>query len=331
MYSQTMDEMLDISVAHDGRKRDMVAHPSYMEFDERGDLFVGDLFNRAGSLALTPWAAQQVCDWLKTPWSYLRRCPGELRAQNWNSWLRAQERERLVRAYGGVCRAVLSNEYSPVASSKIIKGAMTLVDDMPYKLVRSYVTPDILYLKIAMDGRQGGDGIGPLYIGCFIMNGEIGNRRLVVAPFVQRTSCENSVMYVDGGISQVHRHLSQERILYLLTTGIAEALHVADDMVDNMLRASREQMPQLRQVVEALRRQRDLPDSIEGDILIGSEGHKSLLGLTYGVSYAAHANPDISDDARIDLECLAGELLMGGADDLFERAARAHYQELDIA
>jgi hypothetical protein len=142
---RTIDDLIEMSDSYDQNKFDIVAPPERMAFNDNGDLAVSDLFHNPTPLALTPWAAQQVCSWLKTPWSYLRRCLGGLRADNWNEWLGHKEKARLVRGYGGTCRALVSGEYSPVYSTEVMARTRDMLGgNMPYELVRPYVSADTL-------------------------------------------------------------------------------------------------------------------------------------------------------------------------------------------
>jgi hypothetical protein len=289
-------------------------------------------------LELTDHALYQACSKLapsvygkgttrNLPFDYIKAIRPEVRAYVLNEHLTRAEGDWMVRAYDDKCRAVLSGQYSAIGNSELLEVLETVVSasSNPSSLTKtSEVTPDTLNARIIFknvtapngDGRNGDWGMG-VYIG----NGETGLRRLRVLPLIQRHSCQNSII-VDqgkGAVEFVHRGSAQTKRI-LVHSAMAEILPFAAKLLEKMIIAEGEKLPDFSEVLDGLAEQYHWEDATKTKVAIGCEGQETRAGLVNGITYAAHecfANPD--DVA--DMEVLGGTILLAPGS-VFHKAVR---------
>lgn len=298
-----LNDLLETSLGHDKHKRDYVSNTHDIRFELNSINLPGALFSPPASLGMNDHALQQACTKLgPPPYRYMKECPPILKAANLNHWREELRKAWMVRAYGDTARAVLSPDYSPISNSFVIQQVMETVTG-PYKLMRPYVDPDTLHLKIIVADDTGGNH----GIGAYIGNGETGNRQIRVTPLIQRHSCENSIIAVDGGWSQRHWKVSPEYVAGSIKEKIGHALGVAADLLGELVKAQMDQIPSFTKVVDQLAKDKGILP-YKDLILMGSETEQNRMGLVHGLSFAAkHADPELA----VDLESMAGALLMG--------------------
>jgi len=304
----TLSELIDLSTELDQNKADYLARVGDIDFDDQARIVVPDnLFNASTPLELTDWALHQVCEKLgPPPYDYMKRCPLSLRAYNLNHWrANGNGKTWFVRAYGEKARAVLTPDYTPVLSTKVLEMTQELLGTTPYRLVRPYVDADTLHVKISVADTKGDN----YAIGAYIGNGEIGNYMLRIFPFLQRHSCTNSIIYQEGGFEQRHFHVTPAFIWGALKEKIGQAIGMATEMLDHIVRAEAENIPDLAHVIANLCKDKGLSQPVHDLILIGSESQNTRFGLVNGLSFAAHHMEDV--DLAIRLESMAGAILMG--------------------
>lgn len=306
-----LGKLLGLSTGMDEKKTDYISDLEDIWFSNDADIVVtnpayGDM---AVSLTPTDWALRQICDKLgPPPAKYMKRCPRHLRAENLNYWLGGMPQGYwFVRAYGENCRAVLSRQYVPIANTAVLTHAQQLLDGMGHWLIDPYVSPDTLHVKIGMAQGPG----GAYAVGAYLGNGEIGNRSFRILPFVQKTSCSNSIIYAEGGFVQRHVSVTKAFVYGALKEKLGQAFGLAANVLERMVMAEAEKIPEIAKVVDHICRQHNLSQAVKDNILLGTEGEKTRMGLVNGISFAAHAS-DLSMESQIDLETLAGAQLIGG-------------------
>lgn len=273
------------------------------------------LFSGGTTYSLTDWALQQTCNKLgPPPKRYIDQCPGWLQANNLNYW-RDQlpsDRQWLIRAYGGNCRAVLSDSYSSLHNHQILQWLQEYGAD-GYPLIRPYLDPDTMHLKVMITSKDAGRGLGEYGFGAYVGNGEIGNRAIRVLPFVQRTSCTNSIIFNEG-LVLVHRFRTPKMVEAEVKQAIGDSLRVATDKIEAIWQAAIDEMPKLSDVVTRLCKEKGLNEEIQHNILIGTEGYRTRMGLANGLSWAAHQQDN--HELMIDMETWAGAVI-ASPDSLF--------------
>ncbi len=275
------------------------------------------------------------------PFDYLSAIPQDLLAQNLNRHLvNGNGSKYLVRCTGsgdeerGTVRAILdanypggADEHGDFENTQYLKVVQSFIDEQPdnypdLKLVRPYVGADEIGIKISWrDVNPLRDDKGGSYgIGTFIGNSEIGTGKLKILPFVQRTTCENSIIYTrDSGIELIHRG-SFAAIRTQFKAAIGKALHAAADVLDKFIEAEYEQIPDFDAVLSGLALQHGWSEPVKVSVAVGTEGKQTRAGIVNGVTYAAHSSSIIEPLKQIEMEMLGGELLMVPARD-FEQAA----------
>ena len=335
-----VDQFLDRSLEFDQHKADFVKPAQVCQFDETSRLTMpADMFGLAASaipLLPTDWAWRQIFAKLGStvfgsgtnkvlPFDYLLALKPELRAYVLNEHLGRASGEWMIRAYGDTCRAVLSSQYAPIGNSEVldILRAISTSTSQPYSLTRSSeVTPDSLNVRIIWKNvttPQDRGGNSDWGIGTYIGNGETGNRKLRVLPLIQRGSCQNSIIVNKelGGIELMHRgSVSTKRVLMKST--LMEVLPFAAELLERMIEADDQEIPDFADVLKGLTKQYGWSDETATNVAMGTEGKDTRAGLVNGVTFAAHSIAD--PDERTDLEMLGGALLMA-SDSLFYRAA----------
>ena len=316
-----MNNLIEMSQKYDEHKTDFLVGANQIQYDQDTcEMYVpAGLLNGVTPLTPTDWALQQLCTKLgPPPLKYMLQCPGHLRATNLLHWTRKQpdEKKWLVRASGNAARAVLSDRYSPISNTKMLEVTQEVLGDISHTLITPHLDADTLHLKVRMAATNGDDyGVG-VYIG----NGEIGNRKVRVLPFIQRNACTNSIIYPEGGFVQAHIHVTIAFIWGAVKEKMGQAFGVAAEMVERMVRAEMEKIPDLGDVIRGIVKQTGLSQEVQDNIFIGIEGKKTRAGLVNGLSYAAsHGNLGI--EAQINLETMAGAILAEEGS-LFAMAAR---------
>lgn len=342
MNSTTIQNLLDQSREQDEHKSDYIAHPHNIQFDPACTMQIqsGGLFAN-GMTQLTPndWAYRQMFQKLGTtvfgkgvnktlPADYLFALRPDLRAHVLNDHLRNYPNgDWFVRAYDDTCRAVLSDRYAAIANTELLNilNAVTTESNTPSALTASStVTPDSLNVRIIWKDVHRGDdrnGNGNWGIGVAITNGETGQRRLRGLPLLQRHSCQNSIVG-DGSVSGfefTHRGSVQTKMI-VVKSAMQEILPFAAEMLEKMIAAEGQVIPDFSDVLAGLAMQYGWDDNVTTSIAVGTEGYTTRAGLVNGITHAAKLYED--PDARMDMEILGGRILVAN-DSIFGRAAYA--------
>ena len=304
-----LDSLVTTACTYDQDKFDQHHLARALVYNNHGEMVLpGDgLFPTEQSLPLTPWARSQICQRLKIPYRYLKRCPGLVQAQNLNHWQRQlpPDKQWLIRSHAGRARAILSDQYSIVNNSSILQTIQELLTHVNFQLIRPYLDVDQLHLKLTTNQTHDGN----YRIGCYVSNNEVGGGAIIVAPFIQRTVCTNSIIHVEGGIRRAHYRLQPGFVKALLKHEIGSALQASSQMLDNVVAAETDNIPDIADIVADISKRKGFSNQLQADILLGTEGERTRMGLVNGLSFAAHASEELPVETRIGLEILAGALL----------------------
>ena len=333
---QELEQMIETSTLYDQYKVDYIDHAREFMFND-GAMLVppGNMMvENPPPLMLTLWAWNQVFSKLgpavfghgsgkSLPSDYLLTIPPDLLATNLNRHLNnANGREWMVRAFQNIGRAILSSDYSRIPNTELLQAINLAVDaeasSFPdLELVRPYIDADDLNLKILWK-----DITGTNYgIGAYMGNGEIGNRKFRILPFIKRTSCNNSIiMNSENGLELIHRG-SPRSMMVQIKAAIGNIFNLSAGAVDLMIEAEGEKIPNFADVIEGLSEKYGWSEEITNNAMLGTEGQQTRAGLVNGVSYAARELEKSND--QIDMEILAGTLLTMDPNKL-NRIARIH-------
>lgn len=313
MDTDTLEQLIERSETFDQNKHDFKVKPSEAGF-QGGRFVTTSMFGQRTYYSVEDYALGQAATHLNVPVGYLRRCPTQLQDTNLNHWLWSQRGERgkdrpwLIRTDSDRVRSFLSDVYAPIGNTDILTIASELLQQNNYKLIRPNLTRDDLHLRVVVIDDVGPDGNYGL--GAYIQNGEIGNRMLSVAPFLMRTSCTNSTVWMKHAWEQRHAHVSTAYLRASLKEHLGRAFAVADTMLENVIKAEEDRIPDLNKVIKELAAKHKLSDDQRTLIQLGSENNWSRMGLVNGLTFMAQRLDDYDEELKI--EALAGEILGGG-------------------
>lgn len=322
----TLAELVELSAGYDSRKVDFRV-PAIDVSYSMGSMVVpmrlpsGEVVGHE-LVGFEDGALEQAAGLLGIPPRYLLDCSPELRSANMQEWQerryggdkKRKSQEWFVRGWrdpitGEInARAVLTGEYKEYGNTEFLKVADHYIAGSDVQIVRPWVSRDGLYVKILAYTPPD----DPDYAwGVVLKHGETGNYQVAVAPFLQRHSCENSIVWSDGGFTHKHRWVSQAWLNGTIMEKIGAALRKTAMLHERMVAAAMESIPSFASVVNDLCKKHGLNGEMHDAVLVGSEGKQTVQGLVNGLSFAAHRTKiDTKDTMR--LEEMAGNFLMAG-------------------
>jgi hypothetical protein len=336
---------VDKSAQYDQYKADFTAPIRDITYNDAAELVLpsDNILGQMKPLPIDDWAFGQVCTKLGgLPRRYLQRCPDWLRSEQLNYW--QEQRGKFVdknkadggrmsenwfiRTYKDSVRATLTDHYAPLGNTELLEVVRDLAveSDLHGKMIRPYIGPHEMHLRMMTDDRDNGNYGTGVYIG----NGEIGNRRISIFGVVQTTSCTNSQIITEGGLIRKHMFMTTEELKYMVHVAIGKAFEVSDKMWKNFAVAERKKLPSLTDTLDMLRKKHNLSKEVRDAALAGSNNSHTVKGVIDGLSFAAHSVEGLSQKDRVDLETMAGAIL-ADPNDLFGAAARmAKLQEVEV-
>jgi len=340
MDVDVLEGLIETSAQHDARKHDHTADAQALRFDGDAKLLVPPtLMGYLPPLVMTEWADRQLYAKLgpvvfgrgsskALPYDYLSALEPDLRADVLNRHLTAAgDRRWLVRGYDASARAVLDSGYPIVSNTELLEALEGLIKHERGKFpglqfVRPSVTADDLNVKIVWRNvdPDGAGGNPPFGLGCYLGNGEIGNRRIRLWPLVQKHSCTNSIIVDhDEGLTLTHRG-SLAGIMVLIKAAMGRVFRASAEALDRLILAESERIEDLSDVLDGLSVKYGWRDEVRDAVAFGMEGRQTRAGLVGGITYAAHAVFDDPNE-QADMEVLGGRVLMADGG-LFAAAVR---------
>lgn len=290
-------------------------------------------------LDLTPWATTQLCQRLRMPTAYFRRCPTPLQDAQVNHWLQARagvdpeeetdwpvsdvetdttERRWLLRCKHGTLRAILSERYACFDHPALLEAMAGTVNGR-FQVDWCALSEDSLHVRLldptltreALPGDR-------LMAGLHIANSEVGKRAVTVDALVYRLVCQNGLVRLVKGKSllyQRHVALSPDRFQTALAEAVTEALMQSSGFMERLVMATTTPVPDMDKMLLSLAQRWSLPkamqESIRDGLLQSPAGQQeTLYGLVNAVTRAAQT---LNADDRHALETLAGTLLDEGS------------------
>jgi len=180
-----------------------------IEFGSLNEMWIGGV-----GVEVLPQAQRLLANRLRTPFSYLDRCPAELQAQNLNYWLEQERKDRntFFCRFNGErqVRAVFTDRYTAIDNREILSKMIELRFG-PEQEVQYMLDDGMMVVKVPEYGRSFEvalkDAIVP---GISIGNSEIGFLSFCIECFFLRCICTNG-MVVPVSIGQSRfKHISRK-------------------------------------------------------------------------------------------------------------------------
>jgi len=292
---------------------------------QQGRLFYAQmsLANFPQGLEMTPWATTQLCQRVKVPTDYYRRCPAFLQDAQVNHWLWKLGDENddgedwLLRMKGDKLRGILSRKYTRLDNTEVAKTVESLCKER-FQVEWLAVTDESLHLRLidptlSRNVLPGDRVCAGIHIG----NSEVGKRAVTVDALVWRLVCQNGLIRLVKGKSllyQRHIHLSKPMLSQALGNAISEALVQSTGFMERMSQATAETIPKMEEVIMALSSSWGLSsvtsDKVKHTLSTEPFGQQeTLYGLVNAFTQTAQT---LNPDDRYSLEVLSGTLLEKG-------------------
>ena len=225
---------------------------------------------------------------------YLRHpsLPNELFQFNMEYWRKAYKGRNpawLVRVFESQVRGVLTAGYPIFQNSTFLEALMEFCNDLNYRVKRSYVDADSMYVKLLWppdnDDRGGAywddeiAGNPPYRVGVACVNNEIGGGKIKILPLIQRGHCDNSIVIANDGWEQSHNLRTGrggfDTPVEFIRAGVKANLGVvfgqSMERLNDILKADTDAMPNPAEVVEAVCKSRGYSQEIMNLVMIGTE------------------------------------------------------------
>lgn len=338
-----LDEVRDHVQADSLGAWDTYASRDQLAFKD-GQLAFDDKLGVERRLTPTNWATGQLCSRLGIPAPYFRKCPPVLQDVQANYWLREADRlsetreaedkskRWMLRAKGETLRAVLSERYSPLDNSELLDALMPTLSAR-YRVDWFALADEGLHLRIVDPDRA--REVLPddeLSVGIHISNSEVGFRSVTVDALIYRLVCKNGLIRLVKGRSlmrQRHVHLARPRLLASLEEAVASAWNEAEGFLGQVKRTTLMPVDDVEGTIERLGERWHLPKPVQDDVLLSLRREPAPVQETvYGVVNAlTNVAQRLSDEARYDMEVLAGHVAEQGVGAYAPKRPKARQSE----
>lgn len=236
----------------------------------------------------TELARRQLAEKLKVPFAYFERMREQQPAlldRNINTWLGAEDDNRMIRTLDGKVRAVLSSRYRRLDNFDLAEHILPVLQRLPGARFESVELTDTrMYLKVVTPAVEYEVAPGDIVqAGVVVSNSEVGCGSLAVQPLIYRLVCSNGLIASDRSMRKTH-------IGKTLEAG-EEAVSVFK--VDTLLADDRAFFLKVRDVVEAAVSEatfRQIGDKLQKTLGIRLTGDPvktvAVLGNRYGFNEA---------------------------------------------
>lgn len=289
-------------------------------------------FEQAGQkrfLTMTMGAEQKLARELGVPGDYLVRCSPELRAQNINEWLNKADdgvrgMKRMWRTQDSRVRGVVSSGYERIwHGSDVVDGLIALGTRFQHhatwlsdkRLDVAMYDPE---LALSVDG---GPGVGKLYLGFHVTNGETGEVRFRYNVFLFGAICCNYNIwnyhnveegstrhYGERAVREALRNMKTAALRVRESAGEATAM-VKDAQGDVMLGAGQD----TEKLIDAIRKMgvtKKVADMAIDKARQDFGGDVTRWSLTQGLTFVSQALPVAQ---RFDVDAASGKILAKAA------------------
>jgi len=320
-----LDDLVERARVMDSHKVDFTEPAATLQMDDAFLLRVGNvapmplrdsaemqMYGRLGPVAFGSGTKKAL------PADYLRVLPPNIRATAVNHHLGQAKKDWFIRTYKGGCRAILHDGFTDISNLELLELVQEGVAARPTQdmaLVRPYLSPDSLNLRVLYKNVGGVDprtGQREWGWGTIISNGETGDHKIKVMPFIQRGSCTNStVVNTDESVEFIHKG-SRELKLLAIMKAIQESLKVGAEVLQRMIAAHSEPVPDFEDVLAGLARKYGWDKNTGSAVAVGTHGDRTIGGIVDGVTEAAWRTR--VGDAQTEMEMVGGEILQASPD-----------------
>ena len=217
-YGRKLDELAMELMRRQESAKDFIADTRLMHFDADANGAMLSLNNGSGTtmiFGINEIAHDQIGDALGIPDKYydkMRKDNPSLLAQNVNSWLQIEPKERMVRTLTSetegnrFVRAFLSKQYRRIDNFEVAQTVLPIIADMPEARVESCdITDSKMYIKVVNPRLTTEVTPGDIVqSGILISNSEVGTGSLTVQPLVYRLVCKNGMVVNDAATKRRH-------------------------------------------------------------------------------------------------------------------------------
>jgi hypothetical protein len=280
-----------------------------------------------GSFLLNDWSTAQLAQKIGIPVKYIKNCPPDLQALNFNYWLQNSEDAnkeynfRLRRDSSiSLIRGVMTSRYSPFDDHEILEILNRIfTKHMGNTDVEWFYRDETgFHLRILVNELQSTigntiDGRPDIHkVGLHITNSEVGKGSIRVSPLVWRLVCTNGlVSWKSAGevFTQRHIGLDSEQMYVNIAAAVTESISDGINMIKNLVEAKKvtlsNPLATMRKYAESQQFSKKLTDTIEANFSI--EPDNNVFGVVQAITRAAQL---YEVDRRVELESLANTFLL---------------------
>jgi hypothetical protein len=281
---------------------------SEIEFSSLNEMWIGGV-----GVEVLPQAQRLLANRLRTPFSYLDRCPAELQAENLNYWLEQERKERntFFCRFNGErqVRAVFTDRYTAIENREILSKMIEL-NFRPEQEVQYMLDGGMMVVKVPDYGKSFNvvlkDTVAP---GISIGNSEIGFLSFCIECFYLRLICTNGmVMPVSVGQSRF-KHVSR-RAFEALPETIRQVAESSNRQQAQMVISVNTPVHNPIQTIESFNKRFALTQA-EGEMVKASfaqEPGETMWDVIQAYTGSARA-PELTVEAAYRLERVGGQIL----------------------
>jgi hypothetical protein len=281
---------------------------SEIEFSSLNEMWIGGV-----GVEVLPQAQRLLANRLRTPFSYLDRCPSELQAQNLNYWLDQERKERntFFCRFNGQrqVRAVFTDRYTAIDNREILSKMIELRFG-PEQEVQYMLDNGMMVVKVPEYAKSFEVALKDAVVpGLSIGNSEIGFLSFCIECFYLRLVCTNGlVVPVVAGQSRF-KHVSRKAFEALPET-IRQVAESSNHQQAQMVISVNTPVHNPIQTIESFNKRFGLTQT-EGEMVKASFAQE--LGQTMWHVIQAYTgsarSPELTVEAAYRLERVGGQIL----------------------
>ena len=279
-----------------------------IEFGSLNEMWIGGV-----GVEVLPQAQRLLANRLRTPFSYLDRCPAELQAENLNYWLEQERKERntFFCRFNGQrqVRAVFTDRYTAIDNREILSKMLEL-GFRPEQEVQYMLDDGMMVVKVPEYARSFEVALKDTVVpGLSIGNSEIGFLSFCIECFYLRLVCTNGmVVPVSVGQSRF-KHISRKAFEALPET-IRQVAESSNRQQAQMVISVNTPVHNPIQTIESFNKRFGLTLA-EGEMVKASfaqETGETMWNVIQAYTGSARA-PELTVEAAYRLERVGGQIL----------------------
>jgi hypothetical protein len=279
-----------------------------IEFGSLNEMWIGGV-----GVEVLPQAQRLLANRLRTPFSYLDRCPDELQAENLNYWLEQErkERESFFLRFNGQrqVRAAFTTRFEPIDNYEILLKMLDL-GFRPEQEVQYMLDETMMVIKFPEYAKSFEIALKDTVVpGLSFSNSEIGFLSFCIECFYLRLVCTNGmVVPVSVGQSRF-KHISR-RAFEALPETIRQVAESSNIQQTKMVISVNTPVHNPMQTIESFNRRFGLTQT-EGEMVKASfaqETGETMWNVIQAYTGSARS-PELPIEASFRLERVGGQIL----------------------